>query len=118
MAKQLYRYTFTPRAPIEEVEASLLLALLATESLHGESRVRLEAAHAWDSEGRSCVIDAGGEVGDDLNRLFVGFIRREFGEDAFQVERVQQPPRRESETVSASASDLGHSGCSHDGRTS
>ena len=41
MTKELYRYVFTPDAPIEEVEASLLLAILATESLHGESQSRL-----------------------------------------------------------------------------
>lgn len=88
MTKELYRYVFTPDAPIEEVEASLLLAILATESLHGESQVRLDAAHYFDPAKRACVIDAGTPVGQDLNRLFTGFIGREFGPDAFMVERV------------------------------
>lgn len=88
MPRELYRYGFQPHVPLEEVEASLLLALLATECLHGEAQVRLDASHFLDPDRRACVIDAGTPVGRDTNRLFVGFIKREFGEDAFQVERV------------------------------
>ena len=90
MTKDLYRYAFTADVPIEEVEASLLLAVMATESLHGETQTRLDAAHYLDPIKRACVIDAGTPVGRDLNRLFLGFVSREFGEDAFQVERIQQ----------------------------
>lgn len=88
MSKELYRYAFTVDVPLEDVEASLLLAVLATESLHGETQVRLDAAHYFDRDRRACVIDAGTTVGRDVNRLFVGFLRREFGEDVFRVERV------------------------------
>lgn len=88
MTKELYRYVFSEEAAIEEVEASLLLSVLATESLHGESQTRLDAAHYLDAAKRACVIDASTPVGRDLNRLFTGFIGREFGPDAFSVERV------------------------------
>ena len=98
MPREIYRYRFNSAVDITDVEASLLLALLATESLHGESQVRLEASHAMDVEGRTCVIDAGSNVGRDLNRLFVGFVRREFGEDAFRVGRVDHVPASTSET--------------------
>jgi hypothetical protein len=99
MSREIYRYSFEPSVDIAEVEASLLLALLAAESLHGESQVRLEASHALDAEGRTCVIDATGSVGRDLNRLFVGFVRREFGEDAFRVARVDERLSRQPEEV-------------------
>ena len=89
MTRDVYRFTFNTDAPIEEVEASLLLAILATESLHGQCQVRLDAAHYLDPARRACVIDAGTPVGRDLNRLFTGFIGREFGQDAFSVERVE-----------------------------
>ena len=89
MTKELYRYTFTPEVSIEDVEASVVLAVMATESLHGETQTRLDAAHYLDSIKRACVIDAGTSVGQDLNRLFTGFIGREFGPDAFTVERVE-----------------------------
>ena len=101
MSKEIYKYVFDPSIDMADIETSLLLALLATESLHGESQVRLEAAHAIDAEGRTCVIDARGDVGRDLNRLFVGFVRREFGEDAFRVERVDQHPKCKNEEVAA-----------------
>jgi hypothetical protein len=85
----IYRYTFSAEVPVEEIEASLLVAVLAAESLHGEAQVRLDASHYFDPEQRACVIDAGTAVGRDLNRLFVGFLRREIRQDAFQVERVE-----------------------------
>lgn len=99
MTKELYRYGFQPHVPLEEVEASLLLALLATESLHGEAQVRLDASHYLEPDRRACVIDAGTPVGRDVNRLFVGFLRREFGEDAFTVERVDSVRQHEPQEV-------------------
>jgi len=88
MSKVHYRYVFGPSVALEEVEGSLVLALFAEESLHGEDQVHLDAAHYLDTDGRTCVIDAGTEVGRDLNRVFTGFLRREFGADAFTVERL------------------------------
>lgn len=88
MSHSLYCYRFAPEVPLEEIEATLLLALFAAESLHGEAQVRLDASHCLDKEQRACTIDAGTPVGQDFNRLFTGFVAREFGADAFQVERV------------------------------
>jgi len=87
----IYRYSFAPSVQFEEVEASLVLAVLAVESLHGESQVRLDAGHALDADKRQIVIDATTQVGCDLNRMFVGFISREFGADVFEVERADAP---------------------------
>ncbi len=96
MTKKLYHYRFTAEVPIEEVEASFLLAVLATESLHGEAQTRLDAAHYLDPLQRACVIDAGTPVGRDLNCLFVGFLRHEFGDESFSVQHSEthskQPP--------------------------
>jgi hypothetical protein len=88
MATEIYRYAFSSDVPPEEIEASLLLAVLATESLHGEAQVRLDAAHYFDPARRTCVIDSGTAVGRDFNRVFVGFVTREFGADSFRVERL------------------------------
>ena len=63
-------------------------------SLHGESQVRLDAAHAVDADQRSCVIDASTQVGRDINRLFTGFVLREFGPDSFRVHLVAQHDTR------------------------
>ena len=99
MSTELYRYVFTDSVPLEDIEASLMLAVLATESLHGEAQVRLDAAHYLDPAKRACVIDAGTPVGRDLNRLFAGFVSREFGADAFEVERVEGQPNHKPEEV-------------------
>ncbi len=103
MTKELYRYGFGPDVPIEEAETSLLLAILATESLHGESQARLDIAHFFDADRRACVIDASTLVGRDLNRLYVGFLRREFGEDSFNVERVAPDSPREPRPAAVGA---------------
>lgn len=87
MNRDTYRYRFADNVPLQEVEESLLLAVLAVESLHGRSPVRLDAAFCLDREKRSCVVDAGSEVGRAIARIFTGFLTRQFGEDAFRVER-------------------------------
>jgi hypothetical protein len=89
MTRELYRYAFKSDVLLEDIEASLVLALMATESLHGEAQVRLDASHYLDAEKHACVIDAGTSVGRDICCIFTGFAIREFGEDAFQVERVE-----------------------------
>ena len=88
MNRELYRYNFDSKVPIRDVEESLLLAVLAAESLHGRSLVRLDASFCLDSHKRSCVVDAATEVGRAIARIFTGFLTREFGEEAFKVERV------------------------------
>jgi hypothetical protein len=85
MTRTVYRYRFGPDVPFDEVELTLLLAFWGTESLHGQAQVRLDAGLATDRPGRSCIIDAGSPVGSDMNRLFVGFLRREFGNDFVSV---------------------------------
>jgi hypothetical protein len=101
MNHDLYRFRFGPEVSMEEIETTMLLALLAAEALHGEAQVRLDAGHYLDTAQRACVIDGGTEVGRDLNRLFVGFLRREFGADAFQVERVRAESRPQVQVAAA-----------------
>ena len=103
MNRDLYRYTFSPELPAEEIEAALVLALLATESLHGESQTRLDAAHYVDGAHHVCVVDALTRVGKDLNRLFVGFLRREFSPDSFRVERIDAVEMPQRSTMPAAS---------------
>lgn len=88
MSTHVYRYEFELTVASEEIEASLLLALIGAESLHGETATRLGVTHFFDAEKRICVVDAGSDVGRDFNSLFAGFLRREFGAEAFRVCRV------------------------------
>ena len=88
MSTELYRYRFNDDVPARELEESLLLAILAVECLLGESRVRLDARYCLRARDGVCVIDAGSDVGRDINRIFTGFVSREFGRDAFEVHRI------------------------------
>ncbi len=63
---------FSDDVPLRDVEESLLLAVLATESLHGRSLVRLDASFCLDEKKRACAVDAGTEVGRHIARIFTG----------------------------------------------
>ena len=88
MNRELYRYNFNSDVPLQDVEESLLLAVLATGSLHGRSQVRLDASFCLDAGKRACVVDAATDVGRSIASIFTGFLTREFGEEAFKVERI------------------------------
>ena len=88
MPTEVYRYMFDTSIGVEQIEASLVSAILSAEALHGESRVRLDARHLLSKTQRVCVIDARTEVGRDLNQIFVGLLIRQFDDDSFRVDRL------------------------------
>jgi len=92
MKPTIYRYTFRNHTPLDEVEASLLLAILAAEGVHGEAQVRLDAGYFLDEKHRVLVVDARTDVGVTVAQIFTSFLLREFGDDAFSIERV--PPKK------------------------
>ena len=79
------RYTFREDVVFAEVEETLLLALFGVESLHGEAPARLEAGHLLDRPARVCLLACASPAGQDLNALFAGFLRRQFGPTAFRA---------------------------------
>lgn len=91
MSREVYRYVFSPRVPLTEALATLDLALIAVESLHGESRTRMDGRFASAPARGTLAIDASTHVGQALNQIFIGFAKREFGETSFSVERVTHP---------------------------
>jgi len=101
MNREIHRYTFKNSVPADEIENSLLLAVLAAEGLHGQSRVRLDATYCFDAGKHACVIDTGSDVGRDISRMFTGFAIREFGEAAFSVCRTDSMLNVEGEKVPA-----------------
>ena len=88
MPERQYKYTFDRDVPPRELEESLLLAVLAIQCLHGESHARLDARYCLKPGDRTCVIDASNDIGRDLNRVFTGFVSREFGDGSFKVDHV------------------------------
>ena len=87
MPSSTYRYTLGSEISMADVQDSLHLAVLAVECMHGAAQARLDVSHEFDPKNRTCVIDAATRVGRDLNRLFIGFLQKEFGPDSFSVER-------------------------------
>lgn len=88
MTHDTYKYRFDESVPAQELEDTFMLAMLAVESLHGRSRVRMESRFNLDKARRTCVIDASTDVGSDLARIFTGFATKEYGERSVLIERT------------------------------
>jgi hypothetical protein len=99
MTCDFYRFTFTEGTPLTEVENSLFLAVFSAEGLHGRARVRLDAAYFLDQKKRACVVDAASVVGKTIAQIFTGLLGREFGDDAFTVERVVGAPQTAADMI-------------------
>jgi len=83
--KKHYVYCLRRHVDIDDVQDTLTLAVLGAENLHGRARVRLDGWWSLDRQRRRCMIDASTTVGQDIARLFTGFLGREFGDNAFSV---------------------------------
>ena len=73
MKNEVYRYSFDPSVPVEEIEANLTLAIVGVESLHGTSVMLLDVRHLFDTNKRAVVIEADTEAGRNLAQLFTGY---------------------------------------------
>ena len=89
--KKHYVYRFRRHIDIDDVQDTLTLAILGAENLHGRARVRLDGWWRLDRQRRQCTIDASTAVGQDIARLFTGFLTQEFGEGASTVQRPVPP---------------------------
>ena len=87
MSIRSYSYRFSDDISIPAVEETLLLAVIAAEGLHGRAKINLDASFRLIEGDRTCVIDAGNEVGQDIARIFTGLLTSELGESAFTIER-------------------------------
>jgi hypothetical protein len=96
MAPAVYRYQFDPTTPLDEVEHTILICLLAVQSLHGEATTLMTVGHHFDRGHRACVVDGRTVEGRDLAKLLTGFFAREFGPTAFSVQPAA--PRSASAT--------------------
>ena len=85
-----YVYRFRRHIDVDDLQDTLTLAVLGAENLHGRARVRLDGWWRLDRQRRQCTIDASTAIGQDIARLFTGFLTQEFGEGAFTVQRPIQ----------------------------
>lgn len=89
--KQVYAFRFRRHVDIDDVQDTLTLSILGAENLHGRARIRLDGSWRLDRQRRTCSIDASTPVGEDIAKLFTGYLGKEFGETAFTVRRPAQP---------------------------
>ena len=90
-----YKYSFKRHVDIDDVQDTLTLAILGAENLHGRAKVRLNGWWRLDRQRRVCVIDSSTPVGEDINKLFTGYLGKEFGENAFRVTSVKPESTRD-----------------------
>ena len=84
-------FEFDHAVPIDEVAGTFELALMGVESLYGSDRVALDAVYRVDRANRTIEIDRATEVGKTLALVFLGYARREFGEQVVKMKRVEAP---------------------------
>jgi hypothetical protein len=86
---EVCQYAFSERINMEQVQDTLALAALAMASVHGEVAVSLDTTYRLSDATRTCEIDCTTAVGAELNRVVYGFFEKEFGRQAFTVERLR-----------------------------
>ena len=91
MRTDVYRFCFARSIDMMEAEATLQLAVLASEGVFGEARVRIEVAYLIDARRSVIVVDGGTPSGAAVVRSFAAFLTREFGADGFSVRAVPSP---------------------------
>ena len=89
MNKTIYHYQIKDGILLDAVKDSLLISIMAVESLFGRSRINLEARFRLEKMNRVCIIDVGTLIGETIARVFTGLLIREFSEQAFKVDRIE-----------------------------
>jgi hypothetical protein len=81
-------FKFDPSVAMADVEATLRLATVAAEGLHGEDRIRQEVRTRIEPRLRSCMVDTTADSGRTLATVFGEYVRREFGDQAVEMSKL------------------------------
>jgi len=84
---------FEPDVDMSDVAETLELSRLAADALYGPERMALEASWRLDRPSGTVVIDTSTAPGRAVATIFLGYARREFGEQAVRVTRAGTAPR-------------------------
>jgi hypothetical protein len=82
-------FEFGPAVPMDEVEGTFRLALLAVETLYGSDRVTIEAVYRVDVAARTIEVDRSTDAGATLTLIFAGYARREYGTGSVKLKRTE-----------------------------
>jgi len=84
-----YRYEFSETISFEDALETLTLSRIAVASAVGESRARLELEQHIDPGERAIELGADSHSGAMLNRVFTGYLAREFPQGSFKVATIR-----------------------------
>ncbi len=87
MSDNILIFKFEDTIPIQDLIDTLSLARIGVESLHGAAKAQIEIRQHINERERRIAIDATTDCGRDLAKLFTGFARKEYGWQAFTIER-------------------------------
>lgn len=85
MIRTVYKFTFDDSVAMDDVERILALSAIPVESIHGESAMLVDGRFAVNKRRRTCLIDAESQLGNDLARVFTGFLNASAG-GSFRVD--------------------------------
>jgi hypothetical protein len=99
MTADVFRFLISPDVPLDEAEMTLQLATFAAEGLFGSARVRLDFGYHIDTNRHVILVDGTKEAGAAVVKVFAGLLLREFGEEAFRVERLRPSTHQPQEAA-------------------
>ena len=85
--RDVVRIRYGDDVDMDQAGELLVMAVLAAESVYGRSALRLDARFVLDEDRRRCVVDTGSPLGRDIALVYIGFLVREYGDEAIGVER-------------------------------
>ena len=85
MIRTVYKFSFDDSFAMDDVEQILALSVIPVESIHGESAMLVDGRYAVNKRRRTCLIDAESQLGNDLARVFTGFLNAKAG-GSFRVD--------------------------------
>lgn len=87
----IYRFhEFKTTIPTRDIQKTLYMSVVNTESIFGKAQVQLDAPYSFDFEKRVCAVDGTTEAGQALAKNFISWLTRAFGADSFKVERLRK----------------------------
>lgn len=89
MIQKSYKFRAAQKITLRDFEETFVLALAATESLHGPALVQMDCKYKVDSRERTITIDASNHTSIDLAKIFTGLCERELGFEAVAIERQE-----------------------------
>jgi len=85
LIRTVYKFSFDDSFAMDDVEQILALSVIPVESIHGESAMLVDGRYAVNKRRRTCLIDAESQLGNDLARVFTGFLNAKAG-GSFRVD--------------------------------